>query len=281
MLIIETEEKLKEQVKNLRYEKVLGIDTEFVRRDTYFAKLCLIQVSTARDSFIIDPIKCDVSEFKNILENENIIKIFHAPYQDLGIFYNDLKATTKNIFDTQEAARFADIKNQISYQELCSKVIGVNIVKTQKFREWNLRPIPEDMIEYAAQDVKYLIPLYNKLKDLLKSKQRYEVFRSKMAELNSPESYNNDLEDAWIRIKTDEKSPKFIENLKILAHFREESVIELDIPRQYFLSDNELILIAKSLPQTEKELARLCLRRIPQDKFKTKLLEICSGLREL
>lgn len=277
MNIIESNSDFLDKIKDLRREKIIGIDTEFIRINTYFAKLCLVQVSTPNSYFAIDPLKVDMSPFKEILESDDIIKVFHASHQDLGIFYHDLKAVTKNIFDTQEAAKLAGIKRQISYRELCYKILNIDFIKNQGFRDWAVRPLPEGMLEYALKDVKYLIQLYHELKLRLKGNSANVAFKESMKNLEDKKNYTENAENSWKKIKFYDKSPEFLDRIKILSEFREEIAMKQDIPRKHVMSDEDLILITKKLPKNSQELASLKIKSKIENKYTDRLFDICSG----
>jgi ribonuclease D len=282
MLYIESEPKFGQMIIDLKDHELIGLDTEFVRRDTYFAKLSLIQISTKNQIYVVDPLVVNVSKISEILLNRNITKIFHAPHQDLGIFYHDFGVITENIFDIQSAVKFLGIRNQISYQDACEKILNINIEKTQQFREWNLRPLSKEMIEYAAQDVLHLIPLFEKLKAKMEEKIIYKNFCHFMNEqFCKKEFYQLDFEDIWKKVKTNERNRSVVDNIKHLASYREECAIELDIPRLHVLSDEGLSLIAKKLPVNDRELNSLNLKLAMNNKQKQKLYEICNGMREV
>lgn len=279
MSLIDTNNKLEEKLKTLKSEELIGLDTEFVRQKTYFAKLCLIQISTPREYFAIDPLMLDISPLKEILESKNIMKIIHDPNQDLSIFYHKLGIITNNVFDTQEAARLSKIKNQISYREICEKILNVKIDKNQKFRDWAVRPLPKDMIDYALQDVKYLIPIYHKLKQTLRGAAATKEFRERMEEFSQKSFYINPIELAWKKIRIENIDEKFQNRLKAIATFREISAMKMDIPRKYFLSDEDILKIINKLPINYKEISELKLRKKIKPKFLEELFNISEGIK--
>lgn len=279
MLYINTAEEFSVVIQKLKTQKVIGIDTEFMRRDTYFAKLCLIQISTYDDIFVVDPLSFDISEFKEILLSETILKIFHAPNQDLGIFYNVLKVVTMNVFDVQEAVKFLGIRNQISYSDACEKILGVKIEKAQQYREWNIRPLPEDMKEYAGQDVKYLIQLYNNLRKKMEEKLNFINFCHYMESFSKKEFYQIKFDEIWKKMKIMGKSNLINARLKELAAFREVCAIELNLPRVHVISDEDLCKVAEKLPCDGKSYKEMNLRsRLTKSQI-DKFLDICAGLK--
>ncbi|MDX2049765.1 MAG: HRDC domain-containing protein [Rickettsiaceae bacterium] len=278
MLFIDNYDKLEKIAKSLMVEDMIGIDTEFMRRDTYYAKLCLIQISTKSDIIILDPINLDISPLKPILTSPNIVKIIHASYQDLGIFYHIFKIPVSRIFDTQEAIKFLSIKNQISYRDACEKILSKHIEKEQQFRQWNKRPLPDDMKAYAAQDVEHLIALYERLKKLMEERSIYNNFCKFMESFSRDEFYKPNFENIWKKVKTNIGDAQFLRALKHTAAFREECAIKLDLPRVRVISDEDLSEVTKHLPQNIKEFRNICKRTSLKDYQIEKLVSLCSGL---
>ena len=152
-------------------ENIISIDTEFVRNKTFFPQLCLIQIGTSKGSYAIDPNKLtNLSLLKKILRNKNILKIFHSPRQDLEIFFNLFGSLPNNIFDTQIAYSFICQEYQISYEKLVLKLLKIKLDKTFQYYDWSLRPINQNQLTYALNDVYYLRKLYFKIKQKLKNK---------------------------------------------------------------------------------------------------------------
>lgn len=281
MLIIKTTSELEDVVETLLKEDAIAIDTEFVRVDTYYAKLALIQIATKKTFYIIDPLELDLAPFAKILIDKNIVKVLHAPSQDVGIFYHQLGVFTANLFDTQEAAKYCGIKHQISYQDICQKVLGVSIEKEQQFRNWLIRPLSKELIDYALQDVTYLLQLYQKLKSEMIAYHDIQKFFSLMNIYNEKEFYAPNLENIWKKIKIDETSRALDNRLQMLAAFRELCAIKLDLPRQHVINDNAIISIAKNLPKDSQALNKLSIRHKLSAEQLEELFDLCCGLDEM
>ncbi|MDX1916492.1 MAG: HRDC domain-containing protein [Rickettsiaceae bacterium] len=281
MLLIQNDIQLDAVVEDLLNQKVIGIDTEFVRNNTYFAELCLVQISTLNNIYIIDPYLVKIAKLKDILLSRSISKVFHACSQDIKIFYKDLNLKTNNIFDTQESINFLGIKKQISYRDACLKILNKSIEKEQQFRNWNHRPLPFTMLEYAAQDVRYLITMQEKLKTLMEEKKIYINFCNFMESFSSDDFYKIKFDDMWKKVNTKDNSRSHLKKLKILAAVREVWAIELNSPRSKIISDDNLNLIALHLPTNMKELynSHIILNKFNHNMF-TKLFELCSGIKE-
>ncbi len=281
MLIITSTLELEKLVEQLQNEALIGIDTEFVRRTTYHAKLGLIQIATKTNTYLIDPLKLDLTCFGKILSDKKITKIFHAPSQDVAIFHQILGICINNVFDTQEAAKYCGIKPQISYQEICKIVLEVEIEKEQQFRDWLERPIAEDMLIYAAQDVQYLLPLYERLKKEMQAYYSVEKFLSNMEIYNDKEYYKPNIEKLVHKIRAENKSPKFVHKLQMITAFREEAAAAQDVPRQYILKDEDIVLIAKKLPQNTEDFKKLGISSKLTSYHMQELFDLCIGIKEI
>ena len=142
-------------------EKVLAIDTEFIRENTYYPSLCLIQIAGSDFASAIDPLSgVDLSIIWKLLENKNILKVFHAARQDIEIFLNLTGKIPYPIYDTQIAAMFCGLGDQIGYEGLVNKFLGLSVNKELQFTNWLQRPLSKNQIEYAISDVTHLIKIY-------------------------------------------------------------------------------------------------------------------------
>ena len=263
---------------DLSNEGIIAFDTEFVRRDTYYPKLSLIQIATKTYTKLIDATVLDLSPLKELLLHPKILKIFHAPKQDFEIFYRVFNALPVNIFDTQIAAGFCAMRSVMSYADLCSEICLVTIDKTHQASDWLKRPIGVEMLEYAAKDVEYLHDLYEylhtRIDDIEKYHERLDV------ELLDPKLYQFSPENAWKKVRVGPRSEEFIRKMKVLAAFREEMAAEVDVPRGHFIHDNALIQICNSLPRDDKgfRAIRWQTRWMKMKKYRNKVLAICASL---
>ena len=158
--IIRDNTTLKKFCKKCINEKVLAIDTEFIRENTYYPILSLIQIASDSFSAIIDPLSdIDLQPFWEILSNKNILKVFHAGRQDIEIFFNLTGKIPTPIYDTQIAAMFCGLGDQVSYDGLVNKFLGLTISKESQFSNWLQRPLANKQLQYALSDVTHLIKI--------------------------------------------------------------------------------------------------------------------------
>lgn len=279
MLFIEDTPSLKKLCKELANEPFIALDTEFVREKTYYPKLCLIQVGYLKDAAIIDPLapNIDLKPFLKLLNNKEILKIFHSGRQDIEIFYRLAGKMPKNVFDTQIAASVCGFGHSVSYDALVYAVTKIEIDKSSRLTDWSLRPLEKKQLEYALRDVTFLIPCYEYLAKYLKKHHREHWIDEELADLLNEKCYKIDPESAWQRIKYAGHNIHFLTALKALAAWREKRAIKYNVPKRSILKDELLLAIASTNPKTLDDLKHV--RNIRTDITDGKLgLEIMEAL---
>jgi len=169
-------------LKKLQNQKIIGIDTEFDWRNTYFPILSLIQISTVSDIFLVDSMDFKNEKFlKKILEDKSILKIFHSARSDSTVLSNCKNIQINNIYDIQQAEKFITKGEITSYAKLVEKYLSIKIDKSETNSNWLKRPLSEKQLKYAAEDVEYLMDIYfeqisflssNDLSEILKNSER-------------------------------------------------------------------------------------------------------------
>ncbi|QZH74544.1 MAG: ribonuclease D [Erythrobacter sp.] len=236
------------------------VDTEFMRENTYYPLLCLIQVGNEEEAAAIDPLASglDLSPLLDLMcENEDVLKVFHAGGQDVEIIYNLTGKTPFPIFDTQIATMAISQSEQIGYANLVESWLGKTIDKGARFTDWSRRPLSERQIEYAIGDVTYLATIFPKiLKKLIKT-GRGHWLNAEMEKLADPANYANDLSLAWHRIRAPGRNPLVLGRLKALAAWRETEAQDKDIPRGRIIRDETLADLASHPPKKQEDLAKV------------------------
>jgi ribonuclease D len=175
--LINTDIKLQNIVDELEKASVIGLDTEFIRESTYFPQLALLQLSDSNNTYCIDILAINNKMLiSNLLLNNEIKKIIHASKQDLEVLNHYYNCYPQNIFDTQIAYNLLTSDVSISYSNLVKKYLGVELKEGSWRTDWLKRPISDAKIEYAANDVKYLIDLYEILYKKLLEADRFDWF---------------------------------------------------------------------------------------------------------
>lgn len=280
MLLINTNEQLQDLCKILKKQPFITIDSEFIREHTYYPKLCLIQVAYDNDVAIIDPLSdIDLTLFFDILQDPDIVKVFHAGRQDIEIFYNLSGKIPQNIFDTQIAAMVCGFAENIGYGNLVCEIEHVELDKSCRLTDWSKRPLDEEQLEYAACDVTHLINCYKYLKNYMKEHKREDWIKEETAILCDEKCYYVEPTEAWHKIKHNIYSQNFLSALKYLAEWREKRAMEHNTPRSAVLKDDVLLNIACSYPQTVDDLYNV--RNLKTDIVKGKFgTEIIAALEQ-
>src|SRR6202012_90784 len=212
MRIVETNEALNAFVTELSPAPYLALDTEFLRDQTYYPKLCLIQVAAPGIEGIIDPLApgIDLAPFYDLIRRPDIVKVLHAARQDIEIFYLQGGVLPEPLFDTQIAAMVGGFGDAASYETLSRKIAHVEIDKSARFTDWSHRPLSKRQLEYALADVTHLRVIYEWLRARLDKTGRATWVAEEVANLQDPELYRQDPELAWKRLKPRTNSKKFL-----------------------------------------------------------------------
>lgn len=239
-------------------EEFITVDTEFLRDNTFWPVLCVVQLASDDEAKAIDTLAegIDLTPLYELMTAPGVVKVFHAARQDVEIFYHQARAIPTPIFDTQIAAMVCGFGDSVGYETLVSKLTKGRIDKSARFTDWSLRPLTRKQIEYAIGDVTHLRDIYRKLKARLERSGRYDWLGEEMATLTSPATYRMEPMDSWRRLKIRSRSSRFLSILREVAAWRERKAQERDIPRNRVLRDEAIMEIAAHAPQTVAELAR-------------------------
>ena len=240
-------------------EEFIAVDTEFMRERTFWPKLCLIQVAGAGEAAIIDPLArgMDLSPFFDLLADEGVLKVFHAGRQDIEIFHHLTGRVPRPVFDTQVAAMVCGFGDQVSYGALAEKLAGVKLDKGSRFTDWSRRPLSKRQLQYALADVTHLRRIYQRLREELQRSGREHWLNEELEILTNPQTYAQEVEEAWRRIRFRPREKRQLALLQRLAAWREEQAQQRDIPRRRLLKDEAIVEIASEMPADEQALARL------------------------
>lgn len=236
------------------------VDTEFMRENTYWPELCLIQIADSQEAAAVDPLApgIDLTPLLDLLvANEAVLKIFHAGGQDVEIVFNLTGKTPHPIFDTQIAMMAISQSEQIGYSNLVESWLGINVDKGARFTDWSRRPLTERQVDYAIGDVTHLAKIFPRILARLKKTGRGEWLDIEMEKLADPANYRNDPAIAWQRIKAAGRNPAMLGRLKALAAWREGEAQDKNIPRGRIARDETLADIASHPPKTQADLAKV------------------------
>ncbi len=237
----------------------ITVDTEFMREQTFWPELCLVQIASDSVEAIIDPLATgiDLKPFYELMAHTSVTKVFHAARQDIEIMYSEAGLIPAPIFDTQVAASVCGYGDSVSYVNLVKDITGHDIDKSSRFTDWSRRPLTDKQLVYALGDVTHLRDVYRHLRSKLDSTGRTSWLSEEMADLTHPETYETRPEDAWKRLKMRTKNRKSFGVLIELAAWREKAAQAQNVPRSRVLRDEALYDIANQMPTTPEQLGGL------------------------
>lgn len=254
--LIDTDVGLADLCRALEGNAWIALDTEFLRERTYYARLCLIQIGAPGIVACIDPLAIEQLEpLHALLGNAKLRKVLHSARQDLEVF-NDLRQVVPApLFDTQIAAAYLGYDDQIGYAALVTAVTGVTLDKSHTRTDWSKRPLSAAQHQYAEDDVRYLMPVYESLYARLAAAGRLAWVAEDCARLTEPALYANNPAEAWRRLRGGAELPAANQQmLRALAAFREQTAQSRNLPRGWVLRDEVLFELARHAPQTQSEL---------------------------
>lgn len=256
---IESTAELKALCVELHNSTWIGVDTEFMRERTYYPEPCLIQLSADVGIACVDVVTIDdLAALKQVLCREDIVKLMHSCSQDLEIFHLLFDEIPPNIFDTQVAAAFLGMGDQVSYAALVEAICDVKLHKAHTRARWCKRPLSKDEILYAEDDVRYLSALQSVLKTELEELGRKDWFDAEMQAITSTTVFAVNSSNAWQRMNAlQQMAGRQLAVAKSLAGWRENLAQVRDKPRSWILADKVLVRIANALPETKSELASI------------------------
>jgi ribonuclease D len=241
---------------------LIALDTEFVRVDTFYPRLGLIQVGDGVKNYLLDPlVLSEWAGFIALLSNQAVTKVLHSCSEDLVVFKDFFQQLPTPLFDSQRAAAFLGFGYSISYQNLVKEVLDIEVSKDQTRSDWTRRPLTDEQCNYAALDVAYLPAITQFLKDKLAASKRSEWAEDEFTQMltaAAPESdaaswqdYYLSLGGAWRLDATQ------LGALQRLCEWREKQARGRNKPRSWIAKDAELLAIATAMPRDSTALAAI------------------------
>ena len=244
-------------VADLGRHEFVGVDTEFMREKTFFAELCLVQIATGDDIYCVDPLPGNpMGSFWDALMRDTWV--LHSGRQDIEVVYQSARRMPARIFDTQVAAGLLGYAPQMGYATLVQELFDASIDKTHTRANWSRRPLPDEYLHYAAEDVEYLLPARELLAEQLDKKGRLAWAEEDSAMLLDPALYDVDPRTAIARLKGARNMRGRRRAVAAsLAVWREEEALRANRPRQWIARDTALLEVATSLPDSIDALSKI------------------------
>lgn len=269
MSIIQTQRDLEKICAHLEQSPALAIDTEFIRVQTYWPILSLIQLSNGKEEFLIDfynqnlenkPL--DPTPLISLFKNPEITKILHSCRQDYEIFHKEFQILPCPLFDTQIAALLLYPEEEMGLSRLLNDLFNIDLNKTQQNTNWLQRPLSNEQISYALSDVEHLHILADELRNQLQIKDRLNWLSEEQDYLMHPQTYTPLEETIWKKVKSPRVKIRNLSAQKLvyltkLAAWREQKAQYTNVNRGRILSDEILIQIVQSPPSTLTEIKEI------------------------
>lgn len=255
ILHVRDERGLRRLVAMLEGAAAIALDTEFLTERTYYPRLCLVQVASADVLATIDPVGCrDLAPLGGLLARD-VLLVVHAGSQDLAILQRRFHAVPERVFDTQIAAAFLGYGHAIGYGKLVEALCGTRLKRSQAYTDWGKRPLEREQLEYALDDVRYLMDICEKLRGSLEDRDRLDWAEQEFRLTRQTAIEEQDERDQWRRVsglRTSER--KELAVIQELAAWREQEARRRDVPRQRVLGDRTLVEIARRKPSGSSKL---------------------------
>ena len=259
VLYIDNASDLDNFCEQIKHSDWLAIDTEFLREKTYYPQLCLIQIANDDVIACVDPIAIeDLTPLMDILYQPGMTLVFHAARQDLELLQMLRGELPQQIFDTQLAATVLGIGDQIGYGNLVKHCLDVDLDKAHSRTDWTQRPLSNERLDYAADDVRYLRTLYHQMSAQLDEQQRRPWLNDDFASRSDPKTYTADPAAIWRKIRGAGKlKASQLVVLQQLAAWREQRAIDRNRPRRWILKDDVMLDLARFAPDSKNQLAKI------------------------
>jgi ribonuclease D len=236
----------------------LAVDLEADSMFHFQERVCLIQIATGHQTVVIDPIGCStLTVLQPIFRDPAVCKIFHGADYDVRSLFRDFEIDVHNLFDTQLASMYLGY-HETGLDAVLQRHFGVKLDKRYQKKDWSQRPLPTEMVDYAAADVAYLIPLKEQLDAALAAKERLGWVVEECTLLSRVRPPVNDDQPLYLRFKgAGRLAPRNLAVLENLLRYRRKTAKRKDRPLFKILSNTSLLKIAGALPTTAEALEKI------------------------
>jgi ribonuclease D len=258
--ILRGERAVREFAAAARAEGRVALDTEFWWERTYAPVLCLLQAATSDRIVVIDPLEDGiVSPISELVADPTVQLVMHAPAADLLLFALREGSHATNVLDTQVVAGFAGFGAGAGYERLVEAALGVRLLHNETFSDWRRRPLSETQLAYAADDVRYLFTLADRLRDHLTRLGREDWAEDELQDrFGDPSRIEPDPRRAWLKIaRRGRLSPRQTAVLAEIAAWREREARRRDLPPGWLVKDPSLVEVARAQPLDSAALRRV------------------------
>jgi ribonuclease D len=237
---------------------LLALDTEFVRTRTFYHRLGLVQVGDGASVWLIDAVALvDLAPLGRVFASPGL-KVLHSASEDVEVFHRALGAVPGPLFDTQVGAALAGLGSALSFQKLVAALLEVELHKAETRTDWTARPLSPAQLAYAALDVAYLLPVYERLRRRLEELGRLAWALEDSAALLDVSRLEEDHDAAYLKVRgAGRLNRRQLAALRLLAAWREGEARRRDLPRGFVVRDELMLELARRRPKSAAEIKRL------------------------
>ena len=256
-LIVDSISKLEKFAGQLDKQKIIGVDLEADSMYHYKEKVCLIQIATPQSTAVIDPLQIkDLSVLKPVFGRNDIQKVFHGADYDVRSLYRDFTISVNNLFDTELACRFLGFKES-GLEAVLKKRFNVSLNKKYQRKDWSKRPLPKEMVAYAAKDVTYLVALAKSLHQELKQKGRLSWVEEECIYLSGVRPASGDSSPLFTGFKGAGKlGPRGLAVVEELLRLRKKIARQQDRPLFRIIGNKSILTLAETSPSSMEKLVK-------------------------
>jgi len=278
MHLIQAQADLINLIKQISTTDIIALDTEFMREKTYYPVLCLVQINVGGQIYLVDPLpeSLDLTKFWQAVCTK--VVILHSARQDFEIIHNTIGQVPTKLFDTQVAASVCGFGDNVAYENIVKKICKVELDKSMCISDWSKRPLSDEQLEYAANDVIHLPEIYNKLQEQLNKQNRHEWIAEQLEELTNNNTYEGNDAQGHKRIKLRKRTDKAVAILQALCIWRDGHARDKNIPRRWFAADETLSDIATKAPTNEDALKKVTRIKKLDKKYHIEIIELVNNI---
>lgn len=248
---IDTNEKLIIACRDCKHASVVALDTEFVRIRSFFPKLGLLQLFDGKKVYLIDPLTIsDFTPFIELLKNPNILKVLHACGEDLEVFQHYFNQLPEPMIDTQVIGKFIGLGISVGFSKLVDHYYQIKLDKSSSRTDWLARPLNEKQLQYAAADVRYLLPIYQKMQVSLIQTCWQKAVEEECHYLKAKKLIEFDVDKAYKKIGNAwQLNSQQLSVLQLLESWRYKEAQKRDLALNFVVKEQSLLQIAKLQPK--------------------------------
>jgi ribonuclease D len=260
--------------------RVIGLDTEFVGEDSYHPHLCLVQIATPDRLILIDPESIGpLPEFWKLVVDPERTIVVHAGREEVRLCRFWTGSAPPSVFDLQIAAGLVGLPYPLGHGPLVRAVLGIQLSKSETLTEWRDRPLTQQQIRYAFDDVRYLLGVWQQLCARLQEFQRLEWAQEEFARLIASATSEEAVTEKWRKLRgIGSLDRRRLAIVRELHRWREETAARTNRPARAIIRDDLIIEIARRNPARDRELG--VIRGVPR-RYVAPLLEVMQRARGL